>query len=91
MATLFSMMKLRLVTNELTITEPQLEAIQEEAPIVDPRHQTEPLHHPIHRYQKRTEGGKFEILPLVPSVLQQLTNTFQEQNITMLQRYLIET
>ena len=91
MATLFSRMKLKLVTNELTITDPLLEAVLEEEAIVDPLHQIEPLPHPIHHYQKQTEGGKFEILPLVPSVLQLLTNTFQEQNITMPQRFLIET
>ena len=91
MATLFSRMKLKLITNELTITDPLLEAVQGEVAIVDRPHQIELLHHPIHHYQKQTEGVKFEILPLVPLVLLLLTNTFQEQNITMLQRFLIET
>ena len=91
MATLFSRMKLKLITNELTITDLLLEALLAEEVIVDRLHQIELLPHPIHRYQKQTEGGKFEILPLVPLVLQLLTNTFQEQNITMLQRFLIET
>ena len=63
MATLFSQMKLKLVTNELTITDPLLEAVLAEEVIVDPLHQIEPLPHPVHRYQKQTEGGKFEILP----------------------------
>ena len=84
-------MKLKLITNELTITDPLLEALLAEEVIVDPLHQIELLPHLIHRYQKQIEGGKFEILPLVQSGLQLLTNTFQEQNITMLQRFLIET